>query len=99
MDDDIRFQAKTESDILNLDLLLSAFIHRTNTLLMGCGMKLAQRLGPGIKDKEHPLDVWNDMQVFKLQDVAKTYGDLVGIMEFKACLPTMKDDKTRDVLT
>lgn len=41
------------------------------------------RLSEKLSDKKvHPLDAWNDSQVFYLNHLSKTYGELFGVMQF-----------------
>ena len=59
--------------------LLQVFQHRSNLLLQRSAMKLSGKLS----DKSvHPLDAWNDTQVFYLNNLSKSYGDLFGVLCF-----------------
>ena len=51
-------------------------------------------------DGIHPFDAWNDTQVFYMQELAKAYGELTLVAEFKANLErTQKtNEDTRECL-
>lgn len=57
--------------------LLDIFKHRSNLLLQRSAMKLSEKLA----DKAvHPLDAWNDTQVFYLHHLSKSYGELFAVL-------------------
>jgi hypothetical protein len=55
------------------------FEFRANYHLQKTGLELSSILTQG---KTHPIDAWNDVQVFYLQKLAVAYGDLVLVKEF-----------------
>ncbi len=64
--------------------------------------KTAWELAGKLQDADlHPLDAWNDTQVFYMQDLAKAYGELTLLSEFAQNLEkTQKtNEDTREVLT
>jgi hypothetical protein len=55
-------------------------------------MKLAGKLS----DKSvHPLDAWNDSQVFYLHSLSKSYGELFGVMQFYNYLKKLKSGEIK----
>eukprot|EP00347_Sterkiella_histriomuscorum_P004091 403361786 len=72
-------QAVHEDAFLDPSNLVKVFEFRANFLLQRAALDLSQKL----MDKEnHPLDAWNDSQLFSLIDLAKAYGELVLVQEF-----------------
>lgn len=72
-------ETQSEEDFLKDDNLLAIFQHRSNLLLQRSAMKLAGK----VADKTvHPLDAWNDTQVFYLHHLSRSYGELFGVMQF-----------------
>lgn len=88
-------EAKTEEELLADENLLEIFKHRSLLLLQRSALKLSEKLS----DKTvHPLDAWNDTQVFYLHSLSKSYGELFGVMQFFKYIQKIKSGelKTND---
>ncbi len=72
-------EATSEEDFLKDENLLNIFKHRSNLLLQRSAMKLSGKLSDS---SVHPLDAWNDTQVFYLNHLAKSYGELFGVLQY-----------------
>ncbi|CDW85834.1 peroxisomal acyl-coenzyme a oxidase 3 [Stylonychia lemnae] len=80
--------AEDDEQFLNVENLIQIFEFRANLLLQRTAMDLAQKL----MDKEnHPLDAWNDSQLFQMNDMAKAYGELVLVREYSLILPQLSN--------
>lgn len=74
-----RNEAQTEEDFLKDSNLLEIFKHRSNLLLQRSALKLSGKLS---EKGVHPLDAWNDTQVFYLHHLSKSYGELFDVLQF-----------------
>ena len=74
------------------DNLLAIFQHRTNLLLQRSAMRLQSKL---LDKNTHPLDAWNDSQVFYLHHLAKAYGEQFGVMMFHRFLQKIKTGEVK----
>lgn len=65
-------------------------------------MRLSGKLS---QEGTHPLDAWNDSQVFYLNHLSKSYGELFGIMMYYNFLQKLKsgevktNDDTKEALS
>lgn len=85
-------EAKTEEELLADENLLEIFKHRSLLLLQRSALKLSEKLS----DKTvHPLDAWNDTQVFYLHSLSKSYGELFGVMQFFKYIQKIKSGELK----
>ena len=73
--------------------LKKAFEIRANTLIHIC----AERLQKEFMDGKEPMDIWNGMQVYYLQNATKAYAELYMLNEFKQRLEGCSDAATKKV--
>jgi hypothetical protein len=66
--------AETIEELLSFKNVISILEFRCNLLLQRTGFQLSEKLLG--ETKMHPLDAWNSVQVFYVQDLAKAYGNL-----------------------
>jgi hypothetical protein len=85
-------EAKSLEEFLCDDNLLAIFTHRTNLLLQRSAMRLQGKLSD---KKTHPLDAWNDSQVFYLNSLSKAYGEHFGVMMFHRFLQRLKSGEVK----
>lgn len=71
--------AETEEELVVFKCLEDIFEFRANLLLQRTAWELSAKLQ---EENVHPLDAWNDTQVFFMHDLAKAYGELFVIKEF-----------------
>ena len=67
--------AQSLEELVSFDNLIAIFEFRANFLLQKAAMELSNRVMGD--SKEHPLDAWNAVQPFYIQDLAFSYGDLL----------------------
>ena len=68
---DDKCQAETIEQLMTPESLKAIFTYRCNLKLQ----ELAARIGKKVMNKEAPLKVWNEAQVFGVQQLALAYGD------------------------
>ena len=73
--------------------LKKAFEVRVNTLIHMC----AERLQQEFQDGKEPMDIWNGMQVYYMQNTAKAFTELYMLNEFRGRMEECKDVPTRKV--
>ena len=84
-------KAETKEEFLKNKNLIAAFEFKANLLLQRTGMKLSEKLSDKSK---HPIDSWNESQVFYGHDLAKAYGELICLSEFdKSLVLTMGENE------
>jgi len=81
-------------DLRNLDLLVQMLEHRTNMLLQ----KSVGRLAEKIENKKGVFDAWNDTQVFYLQSMSRSYGELYIFNCFRSTIEKIVESPTKKVL-
>ena len=89
-----KLNVQDAKDIRNVDNLTHMMEHRNNILLMKCVAKLTEKVGNNMG----VFDAWNDTQVFYLQTLAKSYGELYVFNCFKSQVEQLKDCATKTVL-
>ena len=72
-----RCLADSEEALVVPKCLEDAFAFRANLLLQRTAWELSAQLQAG-----HPVDAWNDSQLFFVHDLARAYGELVMVREF-----------------
>ena len=75
------FPAKSRDDLFNIDILVGALEHRANARMQKSAMRIAPKIMG--ENKMHPVDAWNDTQVFYLHDLGKHYATVVAAHEFR----------------
>lgn len=86
-------QAEDIESFLKIDHLKSLFEYRCNKLLQ----KLAMQIGSKTMDKANdPFEVWNDAQVFGIQELALAYGDYISFLFDANLLKKMENRETKD---
>jgi acyl-CoA oxidase len=73
--------------------LKKAFELRVNTLIHRC----ADRLQKEFEDGKPPMEIWNGMQVYYMQNTAKAFTELYMLNEFKGRLTECGHEGTRKV--
>lgn len=68
-------QAQSFEELVSFDNMMATYEFRANYLLQKAAMELSNRVMGDTK--EHPLDAWNAVQPFYIQDLAFSYGDLL----------------------
>lgn len=68
--------AESIEQLMSTDSLKSIFAYRCNLKLQ----EIAMRIGQKIMNKEPAMKVWNDAQVFGVQNLALAYGDYVQVL-------------------
>jgi acyl-CoA oxidase len=86
---------KDSKDLKNLDILCCLLEHRTNLLLQKSMVRLAEK----VETKKKTFDAWNDSQVFYLQSLAKSYGELYLFDCFRTKIELLVESPTKNVLT
>jgi len=72
-----RCLADTEEALVTPQCIEEAFEFRANLLLQRTAWELSAKL-----QEQHPIEAWNDTQVFFMHDLARAYGELVMVKEF-----------------
>jgi len=61
-------------------------------LLQRSALKLSSKLA----DKDvHPLDAWNDSQVFYLHHLSRSYGELFAVMQFQKYIAKLRSGEIK----
>lgn len=84
--------AQTLEELVSFDTLVATFEFRANFLLQKTAMELSNRVMGD--SKEHPLDAWNAVQPFYIQDLACAYGDLLLVRYTCERLRALNEGKT-----
>ncbi|CDW72715.1 peroxisomal acyl-coenzyme a oxidase 3 [Stylonychia lemnae] len=72
--------ATNDDEFMVYQNLIDLLEFRANLLLQRTAWELSSKL----QDQDtHPLDAWNDTQVFFMHDLARAYGDLMVVSDFK----------------
>lgn len=90
----MKMTLNSQADLQNVENLITMLEYRTNLLLQKSVGRLAEKIG----DKKSPFDAWNDTQVFYLQNMAKSWGELWVFNSFKNRVDLLTDSPTRKVL-
>lgn len=91
-----RVSFETKEQLLNVDLLISLFVHRLNYTLSDCMVKLQENL----QVSTDMVLAWNNSQIHYVQDMSKAYGELFLLTEFKNSLQalTAQDENTGNTI-
>lgn len=81
-------------DLYNSDIIRQMFEHRINLILQKCVARLTERIGSG----KQLFDAWNDSQVFFLQRLTRSYGELYVFNCFHSKVNSLIDSPTKKVL-
>jgi len=90
----LKLNLSSQADLQNVDYLLNMLEYRVNLLLQKSVGRLAEKIGT----KKSPFEAWNDTQVFYLQNMARSWGELYSFNCSKNKIDTITDSPTKKVL-
>jgi acyl-CoA oxidase len=81
-------------ELRNPEVILKILEHRTNLVLQKCVARLTEKIGNNMP----VFDAWNESQVFFLQSLTRSFGELYVFNCYLAKIKQLVDNPTRKVL-
>ena len=88
-------KVSSPEELLNPENLKDIFSYRCNLKLQ----EIAMRMGQRIMNKEDPVTVWNEAQIFGVQQLALAYGDYVQVLLDSNFLKKIESRERKEFIT